>query len=197
MKCRNLIYPVLVLWWGGVLAGCGPAPATPTPSTLIRPTPTTSVLESVYPVPESASPIAPTAVPRPTLYPALAIPEADATVVFVRASETAPNVWTFEVTLCHPDEGEAHFLNGWDVVLPDNTVLKVATGDPFTQMLAYAADRAEPLTSSQAGLVLPAGTAVVYVQAHDTVHGYGNPVRVEVGIHGRGDRTEVNRYQQP
>ncbi len=199
MDTQKLVYVMLLFLGSALLAGCGPSAAGPTATPALRATPTavdTSLAEPAYPASAQAEnsayplPLAPTAVPRPTLYPAGTIPDADAEVLFVTATETAPNVWTFEVTVAHPDEGEAHYADGWDVVLPDNTVLKVDIADQFTRVLLHPHDDEQPFTRSQTGLVMPAGTTQVYVRAHDNVHGYGNPVLVDLTT-AVGDRYEV------
>lgn len=216
MNTQKLVY-VMLLLWGLLLSlvGCGPAGegvALPTAVSAPnaetetetgasrRPTPTADS-SLPYPAGEVGQngayplPLAPTAVPRPTLYPAGTIPGVDAEVLFVSATETAPNVWTFEVTVAHPDEGPDHYANGWDVVLPDNTVLKVDIADQFTRVLLHPHVDEQPFTRSQTGLVIPAGTTRVYVRAHDNVHGYGNPVLVDLTT-AVGDRYTVTRLAQ-
>ncbi len=59
---------------------------------------------------------------------AIAMPKGNADIMFVRAVETDKGVWTFHVTVSHPDTGWKDDANGWDVVLPDKTVLKT---NPF------------------------------------------------------------------
>jgi len=49
---------------------------------------------------------------------------ADADVTFVRAVQTGDTTWTFHVTVEHPDTGWEEYADGWDVVLPDGTVIK-------------------------------------------------------------------------
>lgn len=208
MNRRKLVF--LSLFFLGLLVGCGSAVAplggeTPTAvstSLPARPTPTAVQPIEAYPPPGPTRdpelyppPLAPTAVPRPTLYPAGTIEGADAEVRFVQATETAPGVWTFTVTVFHPDDGEAHYANGWDVVLPDNTVLKVNSDDPFTRLLTHPHDDEQPFTRSQAGIVVPAGTTRLYVRAHDNVHGYGNPVLIDLTT-ASGDRYEVERLAE-
>ncbi|MCP4414989.1 MAG: hypothetical protein GY805_00100, partial [Chloroflexi bacterium] len=41
--------------------------------------------------------------------------EANADVLFVIATETAVNLWTFNVKVTHPDSGWEDYADGWDV----------------------------------------------------------------------------------
>ncbi|RMG95605.1 MAG: hypothetical protein D6706_11875 [Chloroflexi bacterium] len=98
---------------------------------------------------------------------------ADADVLFVRAVETAPHVWTFHVTVQHPDTGWEDYADGWDVVLPDGTVIKPEPDSPFTRLLLHPHENEQPFTRSQANIVIPADVTVVRVRAHDLVDGFG------------------------
>ena len=61
---------------------------------------------------------------------------ANADVEFVRAVETGDGVWTFHVTVRHPDTGWEDYADGWDVVLPDGTIIKPDPTSPFTRLRA-------------------------------------------------------------
>jgi hypothetical protein len=105
----------------------------------------------------------------------------NADVQFVRAVETEKGVWTFHVTVSHPDTGWKDYANGWDVVLPDETVLKKNPEHEFTRVLFHPHETEQPFTRSQNGLKIPAKVQKVRVRAHDIVDGFGGK-EVEVDL---------------
>ncbi len=98
---------------------------------------------------------------------------ANADVLFVRAQLAQDNTWTFSVTVSHPDSGWADYADGWDVLLPDDTVLKSDSGSPFTRLLLHPHVGEQPFTRSQSGIEIPGEIKVVTVRAHDIVDGFG------------------------
>ncbi len=98
--------------------------------------------------------------------------DADADVEFVRAVKNG-ETWTFHVTVRHPDTGWEDYADGWDVVLPDGTVLKRNADDPFTRLLLHPHETEQPFTRSQSGLTIPDGITQVTVRAHDLVDEFG------------------------
>jgi hypothetical protein len=98
---------------------------------------------------------------------------ADADVEFVKAVQAADGTWTFQVTVRHPDTGWEDYADGWDVVAPDGTVLKVGESDPFTRLLLHPHENEQPFTRSQSGITVPDGVSQVTVRAHDLVDGFG------------------------
>lgn len=118
---------------------------------------------------------------------------ADAHVDYVRAVHNGNNTWTFHVTISHPDTGWDDYADGWDVVLPDGTVVKPRPDDAFTRVLLHPHENEQPFTRSQSGIVIPAGIRMVTVRAHDMVHGFGGQV-VQVDLsQDEGERYEVER----
>ena len=103
---------------------------------------------------------------------------ANADVIFARAVQTAPDTWTFEVTVTHPDTGWDDYADGWDVVLPDGTVAKPNSDAPYTRLLLHPHETEQPFTRSQSGIVIPAAVTHVTVRAHDLVDGWGGRVVV-------------------
>jgi len=99
--------------------------------------------------------------------------EADADVLFVRAIQSADGSWTFDVTVIHPDKGWDDYADGWDVILPDGTVLKPDPGSPFTRLLLHPHENEQPFTRNQPNIVIPEGITQVRVRAHDIVSGFG------------------------
>jgi hypothetical protein len=118
---------------------------------------------------------------------------ANADVEFVRAVETGDGVWTFHVTVRHPDTGWEDYADGWDVVLPDGTVVKPDPDSPFTRLLLHPHETEQPFTRSQSGIVIPADITTVTVRAHDLVDGFGGrEVVVDLSV-AEGDGFSVER----
>jgi hypothetical protein len=97
----------------------------------------------------------------------------NADVTFVRAIQTAADTWTFHVTIQHPDTGWEDYADGWDVVLPDGSIVKPDSESPFTHLLLHPHVEEQPFTRSQSGINLPPDATKVTVRAHDLVDGYG------------------------
>ncbi len=139
---------LLVVW----LTGCGIVGENGVQETAVMPTTATSL-----PLPTSEQ----------------TNTKANADVVYVRAVETSPHVWTFFVTVAHPDTGWEDYADGWDVVLPDGTVVLPKPDDPFTRLLLHPHETEQPFTRSQSGIAIPADVTQVTVRAHDLVDGWG------------------------
>jgi len=90
----------------------------------------------------------------------------EADVVGAKATETAPGVWRFDVTVRHADEGWDHYANRWDVIGPDGEELGV-------RVLAHPHETEQPFTRSLGGVAIPEGTPFVMIRANDSVHGLG------------------------
>ena len=98
---------------------------------------------------------------------------ANADVQYVHARQQTGGTWTFDVTVAHPDTGWEDYADGWDVVLPNGTVVKPDPNSPFTRLLLHPHETEQPFTRSQSGIVIPAGVTQVTVRAHDLVDGFG------------------------
>ncbi len=103
----------------------------------------------------------------------MATNSANANVTFVKATETSANIWMFSVSVDHPDTGWEDYADGWDVILPDGTVIKLGTDDPFTRLLLHPHVGERPFTRSQSNIQIPADITQVHVRAHDLVDGFG------------------------
>jgi hypothetical protein len=120
-------------------------------------------------------------------------PAANADVEFVRASENSNGSWTFHVTVRHPDSGWEDYADGWDVVLPDGSVVKPDPNSPFTRLLLHPHETEQPFTRSQSGIVIPEEITQVVVRAHDLVDGFGGQeVTVDLTV-AKGEFFEVQR----
>ena len=98
--------------------------------------------------------------------------KADADVTWVRAVNNG-DTWTFYVTVAHPDTGWEDYADGWDVLLPDGTVVKPDENSPFTRLLLHPHENEQPFTRSQGNIIIPAEVTMVRVRAHDLVDGFG------------------------
>jgi len=127
---------------------------------------------------------------------AKAMQQANADVLFVQAVETGLGVWTFHVTVAHPDTGWKDYANGWDVVLPDGTVLKQRPGDKFTRELYHPHESEQPFTRSQSGLKIPVSVQKVRVRAHDIVDGFGGKEVVVDLTQSKGGHFKVKRFNK-
>jgi len=88
----------------------------------------------------------------------------DVKVVDVKAYKEGGS-WTFDVTLEHEDSGWEHYADAWRVVSED--------GKEFgTRTLFHPHETEQPFTRSQNGIKIPDNIAIVYVEAHDKVHGW-------------------------
>jgi hypothetical protein len=97
----------------------------------------------------------------------------NADVLKAQARSTGPGVWSFSVTVSHPDSGWEDYADGWDVVLPDGTVIKPAPNEAFTRTLWHPHVNEQPFTRSQGGIEIPADVKEVMIRAHDKPDGFG------------------------
>ncbi len=118
---------------------------------------------------------------------------ADADVTYVRAVQTGAAEWTFHVTVQHPDTGWDDYADGWDVVLPDGTLINPDASTPFTRLLLHPHVNEQPFTRSQRGITIPADVTTVTVRAHDLVDGFGGQTVTVDLTQSSGDNYEVER----
>ncbi len=109
---------------------------------------------------------------QPTAVPP-SVRKGNADVVHVRAVQAADGSWTFHVTVKHPDAGWEDYADGWDVVTPDEAVLKPDPDSPFTRLLLHPHVDEQPFTRSKSGILIPVGVTQVRVRAHDLLDGWG------------------------
>ena len=175
------ILPLLVL-----ITACRPAPGAALP-----PTQPTSTPVPVSPTFTSQPQASPSPTTQPPSQPTNSSANAD--VLFVRASRRGDDSWSFNVTVAHPDTGWEDYADGWDVVLPDGTVVKSNPDDPFTRLLLHPHETEQPFTRSQSGLLIPADVTTVTVRAHDLVDGWGGQEVVVDLSQTEGPGFEVTR----
>ena len=103
------------------------------------------------------------------LFPLMAAHAGEADIISVEVIKLADSTYKFAVTVSHKDEGWDHYVNKWDVVGPDGTVLG-------TRTLYHPHVDEQPFTRSLSGVKIPKGIDKVTVRAHDSVHEYGGKV---------------------
>lgn len=78
--------------------------------------------------------------------------------------------WRFDVTLSHGDTGWDHYADGWRVLDANGKELGM-------RKLAHPHVNEQPFTRSLSGVVIPAGTTEVGIQARDNISGWGPKIR--------------------
>jgi hypothetical protein len=189
----KILKRIAFLWGMICLVGCQRVgnEATATSPGLGAGSPTNpSATEIIQPTLSSTNTPQPTDEPTPETATANA---ANADVLFVQARQTAKDTWTFNVTVAHPDNGWDDYADGWDVVLPDGTVIKPDAGSPFTRLLLHPHDTEQPFSRSQSGIIIPMDVTQVTVRAHDLVDGFGGQEVVVDLTADSGDNFSIDR----
>lgn len=94
--------------------------------------------------------------------------------------------WRVSTTLRHGDTGWDHYADAWRVVDSAGKVLG-------KRVLYHPHENEQPFTRSQSGISIPAGVSIVFVEAHDKVHGW-NKQRVRVDLkQSSGARYRIRR----
>lgn len=102
--------------------------------------------------------------------------------------EPSAHRWTFLVTLKHKDTGWDHYADGWRIVDAEGKELGF-------RKLWHPHEHEQPFTRSLASVLIPKGTDIIYVEAHDKVHGW-NPSKVKIDMRvSNGPRYEIRRKQ--
>ena len=84
------------------------------------------------------------------------------------------NQWSVEVTLKHEDTGWEHYADSWRIVDSQGKVL----GE---RILLHPHVNEQPFTRGLDGVKLTKGIRLLYIEAHDKVHGW-TPKRLEVDL---------------
>lgn len=93
----------------------------------------------------------------------------EADVIAVEVKKQGDQMYAFDVTVSHNDEGWEHYANSWEVVGPDGVVYG-------TRTLHHPHVNEQPFTRSKSGIKIPAEVKIITVRAHDSVHEYGGAV---------------------
>jgi hypothetical protein len=95
--------------------------------------------------------------------------------------EASAGSWVFNVTLLHEDTGWQHYADGWRVVDEKGNELGY-------RKLWHPHKDEQPFTRSLSDVNIPAATKIIYVEAHDKVHGWSKQ-RVRIDLRKpEGDR---------
>ncbi len=87
-------------------------------------------------------------------------------VVSVEVTETAQNVYRFDVTISSPYDTPERYADAWRVKGKDGTVYGV-------RELLHDHQAEQPFTRSLSDVAIPEGTATVIVEGRDLEHGWG------------------------
>ena len=90
----------------------------------------------------------------------------EADVIAVEVRKSGDNLYHFDVTVTHADEGWDHYADKWDIIGPDGSVLGART-------LYHPHVGEQPFTRSLSGVKIPGDVTGVTIRAHDSVHKYG------------------------
>jgi hypothetical protein len=94
--------------------------------------------------------------------------------------------WTVNATLQHADTGWQHYADAWRVVDEKGKVFG-------TRTLYHPHVDEQPFTRSLNNLQIPKGVTLVFVEAHDSEHGWARQ-RVRVDLNkAKGERFKVGR----
>ena len=90
-----------------------------------------------------------------------------AQVEYVLAAESSKDIWRFDVTVRHNDEGWDHYANLWQIVDPGNHEV---IGE---RVLAHPHENEQPFTRSQSGISVPPELKRILIRAKCDRHGFG------------------------
>lgn len=93
----------------------------------------------------------------------------EADVIDVQLNKSGKTNYKFTVTISHKDTGWKHYVNKWDIIDEQGTVLG-------TRILHHPHVDEQPFTRSLSGVEIPESIKTVKVRAHDSVHGYGGKI---------------------
>lgn len=90
----------------------------------------------------------------------------EADVLEVDVQPSTGNIFSFDVTVQHADEGWDHYADAFEVLDPDGNILA-------TRTLYHPHVNEQPFERSLGNVTIPYGIDEVTVRARDSVHGYG------------------------
>lgn len=98
--------------------------------------------------------------------------------------EPAAHRWTFHVTLQHEDTGWEHYADGWRIVDDKGNELGF-------RKLWHPHQNEQPFTRTLANVLVPKDVNIIYIEAHDKVHGWSKQ-RVRINMkEKKGKRYEI------
>ena len=100
--------------------------------------------------------------------------------------EPAAHRWTIHVTLKHDDKGWDHYADGWRIVDSKGTELGY-------RKLWHPHEHEQPFTRTLANVLVPKGENIIFIEAHDKVHGWSKQrVRIDLKV-DKGARYQIRR----
>jgi len=90
----------------------------------------------------------------------------EANVTKVEFNKNKSNLYNFQVTVLHQDEGWDHYVNKWDIIDENNNVIA-------TRILHHPHVTEQPFTRSLSGVKIPSNVKTITIRAYDKVHKYG------------------------
>ena len=101
--------------------------------------------------------------------------------------EPAAHRWTFHVTLNHADKDFKHYADGWRIVDKD--------GNELGYRKLWHPHEKQPFTRSLGNVLVPKGNSIIFIEAHDNVHGWSKQ-RVKINLkEDKGNRYQIRRKQ--
>ena len=101
--------------------------------------------------------------------------------------EASTGSWVFNVTLLHEDTGWQHYADGWRIVDDKGTEIGY-------RKLWHPHKDEQPFTRSLSDVKIPSGTTIIYVEAHDSVHGWSKQrVRIDL-TKNKGKRYQIRTH---
>jgi hypothetical protein len=98
----------------------------------------------------------------------------DVKIVAAEFNRKDGNHWSVDVTLKHGDTGWDHYADNWRIVDAKGNILG-------NRVLYHPHVEEQPFTRSLRNVKVPESTTIVYVEAHDKVHGW-TPKRLRVDL---------------
>ena len=100
--------------------------------------------------------------------------------------EPSAHRWTFHVTLKHEDTGWKHYADGWRIVDEEGNELGF-------RKLWHPHENEQPFTRTLASVLVPKEKNIIYIEAHDKVHGWSKQ-RVRINMkENKGPRYQIRR----
>ena len=100
----------------------------------------------------------------------------DVKILAADFSKTGENKWSVDITLKHDDTGWDHYADNWRVVDSEGNIV----GD---RVLYHPHVDEQPFTRGLNNVRIPESVTIVYVEAHDKVHGWtSNRLKVDLKL---------------
>lgn len=98
----------------------------------------------------------------------------DVTILAADLQRNKDDNWSINVTLEHADSGWEHYADEWRIVDSDGNVLG-------SRVLLHPHDDEQPFTRGLTGVALPSDASILYIEAHDLIHGW-TPKRLQIDM---------------